>query len=144
MEYKIREMTVADYAQVYQLWTETEHLNVDESDTIDRFTFYLRRNPGLCFVAIRDGRVIGTVLCGHEGRRGFMRHLAVDKECRGYGIARELVKESLRALAAEGVRKCNATVFTDNKAGFSFWERLGWYHLPNDFEMIQVQMNSAN
>jgi len=85
MNYMIREMRIDDYEDVYRLWEQTEGLTLEESDSREDIEIYLRRNQGLCFVACSDDRIVGTVLCGHEGRRGILRHLAVKRKFRDQG-----------------------------------------------------------
>ena len=95
MEYSIREMKIDDYEEVYRLWEQTEGLSLEEGDSQEEIGIYLKRNHGFCFVACAGEQIIGTVLCGHEGRRGILRHLAVTREYRGKGIARMLINEAL-------------------------------------------------
>ena len=87
---------------------------------------YLARNPGLSFVARRAGKIVGAVLCGHDGRRGYLHHLAVEPSLRGQGIGSVLVRKCLAALAAIGVQRCNIFVFSDNESGKVFWRKTGW------------------
>jgi len=138
MDYSVREMTIDDYGEVYHLWEQTEGLSLEEGDSRDAIKIYLRRNQGFCFVACVQGRVVGTVLCGHEGRRGILRHLAVTRECRGKGIARGLINHCLSALAKDGIRKCNTFVLDSNIQGRSFWEHMGWYVLEDNYRTMQI------
>jgi len=138
MAHIISEMTMEHYDQAYRLWRECEGLCLDDDDERHRIELYLYRNPGLSFVAISEGQLVGTVLCSHDGRRGFLRHLAVKKDHRGKGIARELVKVALTALERTGVRKCNLYVEDYNPSGLRFWEHLGWYRLKDDFRTLQI------
>jgi ribosomal protein S18 acetylase RimI-like enzyme len=85
MNYHIREMTMADYDDVTALWKNTEYIALNECDTREGMEFYLARNPGLSFVAEEGGTIVGAVICGHEGRRGFLRHMAVANTLRGAG-----------------------------------------------------------
>jgi ribosomal protein S18 acetylase RimI-like enzyme len=139
MEYVLREMTIHDYDDVWRLWKLSEGLSLEEeSDTREAIAIYLRRNRGLCFVACVGDEIVGTVLCGHDGRRGILRHLAVKKEFRRRGIARALINESLSALAKEGIRKCNTFVMDANTEGRLFWEHMGWCMLEDDYRTMQV------
>ena len=138
IDYSIRQMTMDDYDEMYQLWEKTPGLIVEESDGREDIAIYLKRNSGLCFVAVSDGRIVGTVLCGHEGRRGIMRHLAVKQEFRGRGIARALIDACLEGLAQEGIKKCNTFVLDKNKEGRRFWEHMGWYILDDDYRTMQI------
>ena len=118
MEYEIRQVTIDDYEAIYALWNSTEQsrraLNpVDDSrEGIGR---YLKRNPNTCFAAVRDGRIIGVILTGHDGRRGIIHHMCVHPDCRRMGIAARLVSEAEKALKEEGIQKVFGLVFVDNK-----------------------------
>jgi len=120
-------MTIEDYDAVYALWAATPGIGlrpVEDSHTgID---YYLRRNPGSCFVAEEDGAVVGTVLCGNEGRRGFLSHMAVQPEFRRRGVAKALLEACLAALRAEGIRQCALTAFSGNEEGLAFWRAMGF------------------
>ncbi len=123
----VRPMIIEDYDQVAALWESTAGVGLDEGDDeragIDS---YLERNPGLSFTATADGKIIGAVLCGHDGRRGYLHHLAVNPAYRGNGIGRNLVDNCLSALKQIGIRKCNIMVFDDNDTGLGFWRNTGW------------------
>ena len=138
MDYSIREMTIDDYDEVYHLWEQTEGLSLEEGDSREAIEIYLNRNQGLCFVAYADDQIIGTVLCGHEGRRGTLRHIAVKRGYRGKGIARALIKQSLSALSKDGIKKCNTFVMDENVEGLRFWEHIGWYVLEDNYRTMQI------
>ena len=110
MKFTIRQMTLSDYKDAYSLWSATEGVDLDEEDSHSAMEIYLNRNHGLCFVATIKEKLVGTLLCGHEGRRGVLRHLVVAPESRNKGIARALVSKCLDALARAGIRKCNTFV----------------------------------
>lgn len=137
MKFKIRQMKITDYPKVCSLWEKSEGLYLDESDSLEAISFYLKRNRGICFVACEGDKIIGTVLCGHDGRRGILRHLAVDAEQRHKGIARELVNRSMSALAKAGIKRCTAFVLDENIEGLSFWQNIGWHVLEYNFRMLQ-------
>jgi ribosomal protein S18 acetylase RimI-like enzyme len=138
MDCEIRQMTLADYPEVSCLWTQAEGMSLGEDDNREGIALCLERNQGLCFVALVGGNLIGTVLCGHDGRRGIMRHLAVQKEFRNQGIALLLVQKSLAALSEQGIKKCNIFVLDDNVAGLKFWEHIGFHHLADDHSLLQL------
>jgi GNAT superfamily N-acetyltransferase len=138
MDYSIRQMTLDDYEQAYSLWDATDGVCLDGSDSRDGITLYLRRNQGFCFVATVGGGLVGTVLCGHEGRRGILRHLVVSPAFRGKGIARDLINHARSALAEEGIRRCNTFVLNSNVVGRQFWARMGWRLLDDDFRLMQI------
>ena len=129
MEYTIRPVTIEDYDAVFELWNSAEQtkraLNpVDDSrEGIDR---YLKRNPNTCFAAVSDGKIIGVILTGHDGRRGIIHHLCVHPGCRRKGIAGRLVAQAEEALHREGIQKVFGLVFKDNDAANSFWEDQGY------------------
>ena len=123
----IQAMTIADYDDALALWQATEGLGLSAADSREAITRYLARNPGLSFVARDDeGNLIGTVLCGHDGRRGYLYHLAVRSDSRGRGLGRSLAGHCLEALRRQGIEKCHAFVKRSNVAGQSFWQRTDW------------------
>ncbi len=126
MSIHIREFGLADYDQVMSLWHSCEGIGLSSADTPNAIRTYLDRNPRLSQVAEDTGRVVAAVLCGHDGRRGYLHHLAVHPSCRRRGIARRLVETCLVALRAEGIQKCHIFVFRDNPQGLDFWTHLGW------------------
>ena len=129
MEYEIKKVTIDDYDAIYELWNSTEQsrraLNpVDDSrEGIER---YLKRNPDTCFAAVKDDRIIGVILTGHDGRRAIVHHLCVHPEYRQRGIASELVSRAEDALKKEGIQKIFGLVFKDNEPANAFWEQQGY------------------
>ncbi|MBS0663245.1 MAG: GNAT family N-acetyltransferase [Verrucomicrobia bacterium] len=121
-----RPMTPADLEPARRLWSETEGVELAEGDSVGELTHYLRRNPGLSFVAIQDGQLVGAVLGGHDGRRGFLYHLSVAARARGAGIGRELAQRSLATLREAGLTRVLILVARDNHLGRQFWQRQGW------------------
>ena len=127
-------VTIDDYDELFKLWNSTEQsrraLNpVDDSrEGIER---YLKRNPNTCFAAVQDGRIIGVILTGHDGRRGMIHHMCVHPEFRRMGIAAHLVSLAEDALKKEGIQKVFGLVFTDNEAGNLFWEKQGYFLRTN-------------
>jgi ribosomal protein S18 acetylase RimI-like enzyme len=122
----IREMTMDDYDDAMALWQGVEGMGLGPSDSRENIARYLARNPGMSFVA-RDGREpIGAVLCGTDGRRGYLSHLAVRPSHRKGGVGRSLVGRCLAALKAVGIPRCNLFVFADNAAAIAFWRKMGW------------------
>lgn len=126
-EVSLRPMLAADYAAVHDLWSRTEGMGLGESDTAAAITAFLARNPGLSAVAVdAAGALVGAVLCGHDGRRGYLHHLAVDGASRGRGLGRRLVERCLAALEREGIAKCNIFVYRDHGSGIEFWRHHGF------------------
>lgn len=121
-------MTADDIESVTALWRLTEGVGLNESDSPAQIRNFLARNPGLSLV-VRDGpRLVGAVLCGQDGRRGFLYHMAVLPEYRRQGLGTQLVDRCLAGLAKQGILKCNALVLVDNDGGQEFWRRGGWSH----------------
>jgi len=124
---EIIELTIENCEEVLSLWQRTEGLGLDkDSDTKERIWIYLQRNPGLSFAAFEKGKIIGAVLCGHDGRRGYLHHLTVAEAYRNKGLGKALVEKVISKLRMLGIRKCNIFVFANNVAGQEFWKRSGW------------------
>ena len=129
MSIEIAQMSGQDYDEVAALWRGIEGIGLDDdTDSKQSTASYLQRNPAMSFVARDNARIVGAVLCGHDGRRGYLHHLAVDPSYRNRGIARALVDRCAGALASAGINKCNIFVFEDNHPALAFWERVGWAH----------------
>lgn len=119
-------MTPEDFESILDLWKRTPGIKVSEADTREGLAAYFDRNPGLSFVARTSNTIIGTIMAGHDGRRGYLQHLAVDTAYRRQGIGTELVGRSLAALAALGINKAHLFALEDNESGKRFWQSLGW------------------
>ena len=123
----IRIMDIADYDKVYDLWMSCKNMgfnNLDDSrEGIEKF---LKRNPTTSFVAEEADRIVGVVLSGHDGRRGYVYHMSVAEDCRKQGIASKLLENSLAALKEEGINKVALLVFNRNEVGNAFWESQGF------------------
>ena len=143
---KIRAMNISDYEQVYQLWLSCPGMglnNLDDSkEGIERF---LKRNPETCFVAETDQTIIGVIIVGNDGRRGYIYHTAVNPQYRKQGIARQLVNRAIQALEQCGINKVALVVFEKNENGNAFWEKLGFtvredlvYRNKTITEMIRI------
>ena len=120
-------MTIADYDDVYGLWTNTPGMGLNNlDDSIEGIGKYLERNPNTCFVAREEGKLIGVILSGNDGRRGFIYHTAVALSERNKGIGKRLVEKAISALRKEGINKIALVVFENNNIGNGFWEKLGF------------------
>jgi ribosomal protein S18 acetylase RimI-like enzyme len=142
MNVLIRELTLADYDQIMNLWSTCEGIGLSSADTRQAIRTYLERNPHLSQIAEEAGRAVAAVLCGHDGRRGYLYHLAVRPVSRGRGIGRRLVETCLAALQANGIQKCHAFVFRDNPQGVAFWRHLGWTPRA-DIGVVSIDMRSS-
>ena len=142
----IRLMTMEDYDGIYELWMSCVGMglnNLDDSkDGIEKF---LLRNPATCFVAEEDGRIVGVILAGNDGRRGYIYHTAVNPSFRNQGIGAALVESAMEALQSLGINKVALVVFSKNKDGNDFWEKLGFttrgdlvYRNKSITEMIRI------
>ncbi|GAL13328.1 acetyltransferase [Vibrio astriarenae] len=135
---KLREMAISDYPQVIQLWMNTEAMLLREADSQVNIERYLKRNPGLSFVAVQNGQTVGAILVGTDGRRGYVQHLAVDESKRGFGIGSQLIQCAIDALSEVGIDKTHLFVANDNIGAQSLYSKLGWF--PRD----EVRMYSFN
>lgn len=123
----IRTMDIGDFEQVYDLWIHTEGMGLNTTDdSKEGIARYLSRNPNTCFIAEDNKTLIGVIMSGHDGRRGFIYHTAVRKEYRGQGIGRKLVDAAMAALESEGIHKAALVVFGKNTTGNIFWEKAGF------------------
>lgn len=122
----IQEMQIEDYYEVYELWKNTPGMGLSDADTHENIHKFLLRNKGLSFVCRHKDRIIGTILCGHDGRRGYIYHVIVVEEYRGRGIGQMLVDKSLYKLKEQGINKCHLFVFCDNVIGNAFWSAIDW------------------
>jgi N-acetylglutamate synthase len=122
----IRTMTPCDYDAVLALMQDTPGISLRDADSREATERYLARNPGLSFVAEAEGRLIGCVMSGHDGRRGYLQHLLVLPEYRRQGIARALMQRCLVALEQLGIHKCHLDVFKTNSGAARYWQGQGW------------------
>ena len=123
----IRAMTLEDYENVHALWMKIKGFAIrsidDSKEGVERF---LNRNPGISVVAEEDGKIVGAILCGHDGRRGCMYHVCVDPEYRLKGIGKSMVVFAMEALRKEKINKVSLIAFTKNDIGNAFWNEIGW------------------
>src|SRR5690242_19138944 len=129
MEIQTRECRIEDYAAAIDLWNRIEGLDIAEGDDRETIRRFLQRNPGLSRVAVNGAVVVGAVLCGHDGRRGYVYHLAVAPAFRAQGIGRRLIAECIAGLKEAGLERANILVANDNPRGLEFWNSCGWEHL---------------
>ncbi len=137
MTITINEMTMYHYPQALTLWQVSEGIGLSEADSPAGIARFLERNPGLSFVVFDEQQLVGVVLCGHDGRRGYIHHLAVAATHRQQGLGRTLVQHSLAALKRIGIDKCHLFVFSENQTALQFWQRIGWT------ERVELRMLSS-
>ena len=123
----VRTMTIEDFDQVHALWMTISGFAIrsidDSREGVERF---LRRNPTTSVVAEEDGKIVGSILGGHDGRRGCLYHVCVHKDYRMRGIGKAMVVYAMNALKAEEISKVSLIAFTRNDIGNAFWNRIGW------------------
>lgn len=123
----VRIMTIEDYDGVYALWMKIKGFGIrsidDSKEGVRRF---LKRNPTTSVVAEEDGKIVGSILCGHDGRRGCLYHVCVDEAYRRRGIGKAMVVMAMEALRKEEISKVSLIAFTKNDVGNAFWNTIGW------------------
>lgn len=140
----IRAMKIEDYDEVYALWKRIRGFGIrsidDSREGVDRF---LKRNPATSVVAVEDGRIVGSILCGHDGRRGCLYHVCVDEAYRRHGLGREMVVYAMKALQKEQINKVSLIAFTKNDIGNAFWNTIGWTE-RTDLNYYDFTLNEEN
>lgn len=141
---KIRVMTTSDYEAVKALWMTIKGFGIrsidDSREGVERF---LRRNPTTSVVAEVDGKIVGAILCGHDGRRGCLYHVCVHKDYRMQGIGKAMVVFCMEALKAEEINKVSLIAFTQNDIGNAFWNEIGWTK-REDLNYYDFTLNEKN
>ena len=143
----VRSMQIEDYDQVYALWMTIHGFSIrtidDSREGVERF---LKRNPGISVVAEMDSRVVGAILCGHDGRRGCLYHVCVHEDYRMHGIGRAMVVHCMNALQQEGINKVSLIAFTKNDIGNASWKQIGWTKREdlNYYDFVLNQKNIEN
>ncbi|TGE37513.1 GNAT family N-acetyltransferase [Desulfosporosinus fructosivorans] len=141
---EIRLMSIEDYKNVYQLWTNTEGMGMRSlDDSFEGIGRFIKRNPTTNFIAQVENKIVGVILCGHDGRRGYIYHTAVKIEYRGKGIGKALVNATLDALRREEINKVVLVVFVSNNLGNKFWESFG-FDKRNDLVYRNLSINESN
>jgi N-acetylglutamate synthase len=130
-----REFSIEDYDAAFQLWLRVEGLEVAESDDKEGVAQFIARNPGLSRVAMDGSTIVGVSMCGHDGRRGHIYHVAVDRAYRRYGLGKRLVQECLDGLRGVGIVRAIILVADYNLGGAEFWKRAGWEDIPGAVPM---------
>ena len=137
-------MTIEDYDDVHSLWMKIKGFSIrsldDSREGVERF---LIRNPGISVVKIEDGIVVGSILCGHDGRRGCFYHVCVDPMYRRRGIGKQMVVFAMEALKSEHISKVSLIAFTQNDVGNAFWNKIGWKK-REDLNYYDFTLNTEN
>ena len=123
----LRSASTADHSRLIALWARTPGIQLRRDDDFEPFAAYLARNPDLSLVLEAEGQLVGSLLVGHDGRRGYLQHLVVDAPYRGRGLARRMLDEALARLARLGIGKSHVFVLRDAPEALAFWEgQAGW------------------
>ena len=135
---------IEDFDQVHALWMSIKGFGIrsvdDSREGVERF---LKRNPNTSVVAEEDGKIVGAILCGHDGRRGCLYHVCVDVNHRMKGIGKAMVVFTMEALKKEGINKVSLIAFTQNDIGNAFWKEIGWTK-REDLNYYDFTLNEAN
>jgi N-acetylglutamate synthase len=142
MSIEILPMAIDDLEEVTVLWDATEGVGMNESDGPEQLRGFLDRNPGLSLIARDGSRLVGAVLCGHDGRRGFLYHLAVLTDYRKRGLGRAMVDRCLKSLSMLGLLRCNILIYVDNHSGEQFWKKAGWYD-RSELKLLQRDISGG-
>ncbi len=123
----IKVMTINDYEELFELWQNTANMGLRSlDDSKEGISCFLKRNPNTNFVVYEDGQLVGAILCGHDGRRGYIYHTVVLPDYRRRGIASSLVESAIAALQKEGITRVCLNVMETNEQGKKFWISKGW------------------
>ncbi|MBQ2965066.1 MAG: GNAT family N-acetyltransferase [Clostridia bacterium] len=134
-------MLPSDYDDMMKMWTSSPDIGVNPDDSREYIEKFLVRNPNTNFVAVENGKIIGTVMAGHDGYRGYIHHTCVVEEFRGNGIGASLVKQAVEAVKAEGINKVFLVVFKTNEKGNAFWEKQG-FKIREDLYYRDLRINN--
>lgn len=141
---EVRVMKVDDYEEVKALWMSIHGFAIRSiDDSLEGVEMFLRRNPTTSVVAIEDGKVVGAILCGHDGRRGCLYHVCVHEEYRLRGIGKAMVVFCMEALKKEHINKVSLIAFSSNDIGNAFWKQIGWFK-REDLNYYDFTLNTEN
>lgn len=143
-DYIVRTMKIEDYDSVFALWSTINGFAIRSiDDSKEGVAHFLERNPNTSVVCELDGKIIGAILCGHDGRRGCMYHVCVAKEYRRHGVGKAMVVFCMEALKAEHINKVSLIAFTKNDIGNAFWNSIGWTK-REDLNYYDFTLNDEN
>ncbi len=137
-------MTIEDYLAVKSLWLGIHGFGIRSIDDSEKgVEQFLKRNPGISVVAEQDGKIVGAILCGHDGRRGCLYHVCVEERFRRKGIGKAMVIFCMEALKKEHINKVSLIAFTKNDIGNAFWKEIGWTK-REDLNYYDFTLNEEN
>ena len=143
-QFEIREMTIDDFPEVHKLWMTIKGFGIrtidDSKEGVERF---IKRNPTTSIVAEADGKIVGSILCGHDGRSGYLYHVCVHQDYRKQGIGKQMAIACMRALQAEQINKVHLIAFKRNAGGNEFWRHVGWVD-RGDVNYYEFDLNEEN
>lgn len=140
----LRVMTIEDYDAVYKLWMDIKGFAMKSvDDSFEGVSQFLKRNPSTSVVAVEDGKVIGSILCGNDGRRGYLYHVCVHPDYRLKGIGKAMVVFAMEALRKENISKVSLIAFSKNDLGNAFWNTIGWTK-REDLNFYDFVLNKEN
>lgn len=140
----IRMMTIDDYEDVYELWKSIEGFGIRSIDDSRKgVARFLRRNPTTNIVAEVQGKIVGSILCGHDGRQASFYHVCVHKDFRMHGIGKAMVVRAMEALQAESINKISLFAYRNNSVGNAFWRGVGW-QCREDMNVYDFILNDKN
>ena len=143
-QFEIRKMAIEDYDGLYALWMTIKGFGIRSvDDSREGVEIFLRRNPDTSVVAVADGKIVGGILCGHDGRRGCLYHVCVQEDYRRLGIGKAMVVYCMNALKAEKINKVCLIAFTKNDVGNAFWNTIGWTK-RQDLNYYDFTLNEEN
>lgn len=143
-KYKIRTMTASDYDEVYKLWHSIKSFAIRQiDDSRDGIVKFLKRNKTTCVVAVCDGKIIGSILCGHDGREACFYHVCVREDMRNHGVATHMVNYIIDKLNKLSINKIRLVAFKNNKLGNKFWKDIGFAQNKN-INIYEKVLNKSN
>ena len=138
-EFNFIEMESSHFPLLKEFWENTDGIKLTIGDTESELSNYHKRNKGMSFICMNGADLIGTILCGHDGRRGFIYHLAVHKDFRNDNIAADLIEMSLDQLRAADIKRCMIMTDEINESGKSFWLKMDW-RKRDDLKMFSIDL----
>lgn len=142
--FTLRVMQIEDYENVYKLWMTIDGFGIRSiDDSLEGVTRFLKRNPTTSVVAEADGKIVGAILCGHDGRRGCFYHVCVHQDYRKHGIGKAMAVFCMKALKEEEINKVSLIAFQKNEGGNQFWRKVGWT-FREDLNYYDFTLNEEN